>query len=181
MKNSKLLLALSLLTFLSSASFAANVTKVSGETFEQVQRNAYWVVSVSCDDGSEKRTVRRNADADAWCPKGGSNLLCSDDKSVAAKNACSPQYKSELIAKAQAGAQEQQARQAEANRQKQAAERANRQAEIALQAKISIAEELVSIEQRRLELVQSELKINRRLVEIEEILKTEGDEEEEDI
>jgi len=181
MAYSKFLLILSLIasTFHSSNAVAANVTTLSEESFEQIGKDAFWIISVSCDDGNGDRRVQRNADTDTWCPKG-DDSLCNEDKATAAKNACSDAYKAQLIAKQEAQ-EKQKADELAAAREKESIEQAIYEAEQALQAKILIEEALTAIEQKRLKLVDQELKIERRLTEIEEILKTEGDEEEEEI
>lgn len=163
---------------ISNTLFAADVTNVSSESFVQYgKENAYWAVSVSCDDGLSDRVVQRKTDSETWCPKD-DDSLCSEDKLVATQNACSPAYQAEVIATAKKKALEsrRRAKAAEAAaKEKENAERVIREAELALQNKISIDEQLVAIEQKRLELSQQELEIDRRIVEIDEILKTEED------
>lgn len=178
MKKIRLLSTLLFSTMISANTMSANVSEVSGESFQQSGKDAFWVVSVSCDDNDAERIVRRNADADTWCPKGGEENLCSEDKSIAAKNACSSAYQSQSIALAAEQAEKkrrQTAASEAAAREKEAAERAIQEAELALQAKISLEEALLAIEQERLELSQRELEIDRRIIEINEILSTEDD------
>jgi len=162
-----------------SNAIAANVTNVSEESFQQSGKDAFWVVSVSCDDDQGERTVQRNADADLWCPKGAESSLCNEDKSIAANNACSGDYQAQSAVLAEKAAEQRRQRRAAAAqaavREKEAAEQAIREAELALQAKILLEEELLSIEQKRLEFSQRELEIDRRIVEIDEALSTEDD------
>lgn len=163
-----------------STGFAANVASVSKENFAQYgKEDAYWVVTVSCDDGNE-HVVQRKTDQDSWCPKG-SDSLCSEDKEVAYKNACSEAYTQqtkENQAEAAAKRRAQEAARAAAEEQRiareiAAAEQAAFEAEQNLKNKIAIEEKLLRIEQERLALSQRQLEIERRIVEINDLLKTE--------
>jgi len=157
--------------FIGSQTLAANVVSVSDESFAQYgKEDAYWVMSVTCD-----------TDEDIWCPKGSTDL-CSEDKTVAQKNACGDSYTATLIAiKAQ---QKQQARQRretqnaqrlEAQRQqeleKAAIEQKIREEELKIQNKIALEEQILAIEQERLDLTTRELEIENRLIEIDRLIK----------
>ena len=174
-----LLLIVSTLIFTTAK--AAGVNNISGEQFKQINKNAFWVVNVSCDDSNNDRVVLRNADTDTWCPEGGSTSLCSDDKSLAAKNACSDAYQTEITALAKKEAAQRIKEQEIKQQQRQQAALTAAQEKEALENKIFIEEELLSIEQKRLDLQQKELQINRRISEIEKILETENDDEEDGI
>ena len=167
--------------FIGSQTLAANVVSASDESFAQYgKEDAYWVMSVTCDDNNGERIVQRKTDEDTWCPKGNTNL-CSEDKTIAQKNSCGDSYTATLIAiKAQ---QEQQARQRretqnaqrlEAQRQqeleKAAIEQKIREEELKIQNKIALEEQILAIEQERLDLTTRELEIENRLIEIDRLI-----------
>jgi len=172
------LTALLLLNASLSSAFAADVVNVSKETFAQYgKEDAYWEVIVSCEGSDIQRTVQRKTDKDTWCPKG-NNSLCSEDKSIAYKNACNATYSAELqnaliekrkIEQAQTERREQQARLAA--QQRAAAQKQQNQ--------IALEERLLSLEQQRLSLSKQQLKIENRISEIDEILENEDDDDDE--
>jgi len=158
---------------------AANVTDMSSESFAQYgKEDAYWVISVSCDNDNQKRTIQRKTDSEQWCPKG-NTALCSTDKQVVAKNACGNEYttQNKLLAAEKAKKiaakkrQQQLAAQQREAAEKAAAEAAIQKAEQELKERIVLEERMIEIEQKRLELLQRELEVDRRIVEIDDLIK----------
>jgi len=164
-----------------SGSIAATL---SGESFKQYgAEEAYWVISVSCEDGSAARVIQRKTDGNEWCGKDADGF-CAADKASAADKVCSAEYSGILNERKQAQAAKiakereekarEQARQQAARdaREKAARETAARQraAEASRQSKIKIDEDLLQIEQEKLSLRRQELELQRRAVEIREAL-----------
>ena len=168
--------------FISSQTMAANVVSVSDESFAQYgKEDAYWVMSVTCDDDNGERVVQRKTDEDTWCPKDSSDL-CSEDKAVAQKNACGDAYTTTLIAiktQAKQRRESQNAQRLEAQRQqeleKAAIEQKIRDEELKIQNKIALEEQILAIEQERLALTTRELEIENRLIEIDKLIKNADD------
>jgi len=171
--------SLSIATLVSSSVLAANVSSVSGENFKQIGKDAFWVAEVSCDDNSNA-TILRHADSDSWCPEG-SDSLCNEDKTEAAKSSCSAAYKDQAVALAKVKADKadvaRKAAQERAKRQA-AAQQASFAAEQKIKEKISIQEELITIEEKRLNLTKQEMELDRRISEIQKILEAEDSEDE---
>lgn len=175
-KKIRIVALLSATTLFGTFAIAANVVTVSGESFKQIGKDAFWVASVSCDDESSA-DILRHADSDSWCPEG-SDSLCTEDKTQAANNACSSGYKAQAESLAQEKvAAARKAAQARAQQQAQA-QQANLAAQAKIKEEISIKEELMTIEEKRLNLTKEELELDRRITEINEILETEDEEDE---
>ena len=175
---------------------ASNVANTSKESFAQYgKEDAYWVVTVTCNDNSE-HIVQRKTDQEAWCPKG-NDSTCNEDKTAAFNTVCSEAYaiKSKEIEAAEelkrqeiaAQQQQEQAQQAQAqqaqNRQteeeKAAALQAIRDAEQKIQQQIFIEESIQIVQRQLATLSNREREIQRRIAEIDALI--ESDDEEEDI
>ena len=182
MKKSTLNLILISLTLISQYTSAARVTNVSKESFAQYgKENAYWVVTVTCDDES-KHTVQRKTDQDTWCPKG-NNDSCSDNKNVASENVCSDASlaKTKETKDQTQTAAAQQAR--EAQRVKDAQEKALveqkiREAEQRIQQQIFLEESIASIQKQIQTLDGREQQIQQRLALINEIIRSDQEDNE---
>ncbi len=156
---------------------AANVLSTSEESFAQYgKEDAYWVVTVNCDDNTAY-VVQRKTDGVRWCPKG-NNSLCSNDKSVAAKNSCSEANtavakKAKVIKAKAAPIQQENARLTFEQREaaeKAAVERKIREAEYKLQQRIDNDEKLLLISTELSNLSLREQQIEQRIIEIDELL-----------
>lgn len=176
---------------ISPAALAAKVASVSPETFAQYgKENAFWEISVRCEGIEPERIIQRKTDGDDWCPKGADNL-CGPDKAQAAINACDEEYASTIEQDTRAKEQEQKAQierskaQQDELRRQQAAAKPKPQVkprpsisatisanEAKLRNKISIQEDRIKLDQAKLELRRKELVLERRSIEIEEILET---------
>lgn len=171
-----------------SVLMTANITNaavLSAEEFKQyAPEEAYWVVSVDCEDGSDPRVVQRKTDGNEWCGKDVDGF-CAATKKDAAEKVCSAEYSDALTQRGQAAAESQ--RRAEAQRQAaaeaarkrredEARATASRQqaAEAKRQNQIKIDEQLLQIEQEKLSLRRQELELQRRAVEIRESLEELG-------
>ncbi|GAA6137573.1 hypothetical protein NBRC116583_13200 [Arenicella sp. 4NH20-0111] len=163
---------------MASMSFQVNAITMSGEEFkEYAAEEAYWVVSVDCENGSDPRVIQRKTDGNQWCAKE-LDGYCFDSKDDASKEVCGEKYSSaaeELNAQAKDKAKrEQEARDNERKRredaERAAAER-KRAADEKRQNQISIDEQLLKIEQEKLSLRRQELELQRRAVEIRDALK----------
>ena len=162
----KLSLLLLMLTgvLLSNASYAV---RMSTEEFKEYAReDAYWVVSVDCEDGSESRTIQKKTDGDQWCSKD-IDGYCYDTKVVAADRVCGNSFALALIQK-----QENQAAQEKLEQQKQEEQqKRDQEEEQARQRQLAIEAELLEIEQEKLGLRRQELELQKRAVEIRDQLK----------
>ncbi len=165
-------------TALMVTSQALGVTLSSEEFTEYASEEAYWVVSVNCDDGSDPRIIQRKTDGNQWCGKEVEGY-CFNAKAETAEKVCSADY-SDSLATAKRAEQERE-RQEQANRQAEQ-ERRQAQAQAALaqqqaaeaerQKQIDIDEQLLQIEQEKLSLRRQELELQRRAVEIREALES---------
>ncbi len=155
----------------------ANAAKLSGEQFKEYSaENAYWVVSVDCEDGTPERTIQRKTDGSEWCGKSVEGY-CAPTKPAAADKVCAAEYaavlaeraESELAQKREAEAKAKAERERREREARVAAER-QRAAEAKRQNQIKIDERLLEIEQEKLSLRRQELELQRRAVEIREAL-----------
>ena len=182
MKKLTTYLTFSFCVLIGSQTLAANVVSVSDESFAQYgKEDAYWVMSVTCDDDNGERIIQRKTDEDTWCPKDSTDL-CSEDKATAQQNACGDAYTASLVAikaQAQQQRQSQNAQRLEAQRQqeleKAAIEQKIREEELKIQNKIALEEQVLAIEQERLALTTRELEIENRLIEIDKLIKNADD------
>lgn len=163
---------------IATLSFQASAVTMSGEEFkEYAAEEAFWVVSVDCENGSEPRVIQRKTDGNQWCAKE-LDGYCYDTKAETGKEVCGEKYNSEfdqinqqVKEKAQ---KEQAARDAERKRREAAAREATerkRAEDAKRQNQISIDEQLLKIEQEKLSLRRQELDLQRRAVEIRDALK----------
>ncbi len=162
-------------------SSASNAAVLSAEEFKQyAPEEAYWVVSVDCQDGTEPRVIQRKTDGTQWCGKEVEGF-CFTERSKAAENVCASEYTATVNEKAEAQAEQQRVAQAQRQAQEKAARdqreaqarasAARKQAEEAKrQSQIRIDEQLLQIEQEKLSLRRQELELQRRAVEIRESL-----------
>lgn len=177
--NTKFKHALSFIFGATAALIASNAHAVtlSGEEFkEYAPEEAYWVVSVNCEDGSDSRVIQRKTDGNKWCGKEVDGY-CFDTKADAADKVCAADYTATLNqikqAEREKERQEQARLQAERERREAAAREAaerEKAAEAKRQAQIQIDEKLLQIEQEKLSLRRQELELQRRAVEIREAL-----------
>lgn len=180
MDNGKSGLGLGLLALLFSTN--SNAVILSNEELQQYgPEEAYWVVTVDCEDDTPTRVIHRKTDGNEWCAKDFDGF-CGDSKDATSKNVCGADYTAQLEAQqleaeaeAERRREEQSRRDAERRREAQAQEQqaqarqaAAQQAEI--QNQISVDEELLRIEQEKLSLRRQELELQKRAVEIREAL-----------
>jgi len=173
-RNCKAIAASLLLLSIMAYQQDAYAVKMSTEEFKEYAREeAYWVVSVDCENGSESRIIQRKTDGDQWCSKD-LDGYCYDTKVEAADKVCGNQFSlaySQVLEsqRAQAQAERQQAEaerlKREQEKQRKAAEEQDRQKQLAVEA------ELLEIEKQKLSLRKEELALQKRAVEIEEQLK----------
>ena len=173
---------------LATGAFVASVSNaatLSAEEFkEYAPEEAYWVVSVNCEDGSDSRVIQRKTDGNKWCGKD-IDGFCFDTKDQAAESVCGTEYgnkldqikQSEAAKQRETSAQKQAAEKAENDRrqaQARAASARQQAAEAKRQNQIKIDEQLLKIEQEKLSLRRQELELQRRAVEIRESLEKLG-------
>ena len=149
--------------------------KMSTEEFKEYAReDAYWVVSVDCENGSEARIIQRKTDGDQWCSKE-LDGYCYDTKVEAADKVCGNQFSlafsqvlesQRLEAQAQRQRAEAERKKIEQEKQRKAEQEKDRQNRLAIEA------ELLEIEQQKLSLRKEELALQKRAVEIEKQLET---------
>lgn len=173
---------------LSSTSAQSQVSSISAEDFAQYGTEAaYWVATVTCTDGSERK-IQRKTDGNLWCGKDVSGY-CRELKNEAADLVCGDSYSVVWQNQNSAAAEEAAQREAEERRRRQQAEQRRAEQRIANQEaqrreqqaaaaaasgpspeQLSIEEELITIEQEKIELRKQELELRRRAVEIQALL-----------
>ena len=175
---SKLGFSLAALLFTSSS---MAVTLSNEELQQYGPEEAYWVVTVDCEDDTPNRVIHRKTDGNEWCAKDFDGF-CGGTKDATSEKVCGADYTAQLEAQqleaeaeAERRREEQAQRDAERRREAQAREQqaqarqaAAQQAEI--QNQISVDEELLRIEQEKLSLRRQELELQKRAVEIREAL-----------
>ena len=167
------------LTLINQPTLAANVASVSEVNFTQYgKEDAYWVVTVTCDNQS-KHIVQQKTDQDRWCPKG-SNDFCSEDKNTAFDNVCSDAYADTNQVKVveQKKTQTTVTPQSREAKEKALVEKRIRDAEQRIQQRIFAEERLASIGEEIRVLDEREQTIQQRLIFINEIIKSEEEEDE---
>ena len=165
--NSYKVSILALLLTAGLATTDALAVKLSTEEFKEYAREeAYWVVSVDCEDGSESRTIQRKTDGDQWCSKD-LDGYCYDTKVVASDKVCGSAFS---VAFTQA-IENQQAEERAAREKREQERKRQQAAESERQNKLAIEAELLEIEQSKLSLRRQELELQKRAVEIRDQLK----------
>ena len=153
---------------------SALAISLSNEEFkEYAPEEAYWVVSVDCEDGSDSRIIQQKTDATQWCSKD-LDGYCDDSKEVVGEKVCGADFYIELRQIQQAEEAEQRAEQAkieEERERQESQERLRESQDRERQRQLSIEAELLDIEQQKLGLRRQELELQKRAVEIRDQLK----------
>jgi len=199
MKKITLYLVLICFALISQHTSATNVANTSKENFAQYgKEDAYWVVTVTCNNQNQ-HTVQRKTDQDTWCPKDKTDS-CNEDKKVTFEYVCSDAY-AETIKQAettkpveitkkintakrvsitdQSKAQAITTQKAAQAQDKALAEQKKREAEQKIQQKIYIEQSIASIQQEIQTLNNREREIQKRLVEIGDIIRSNDDDDDE--
>ena len=147
---------------------------LSNEEFkEYASEEAYWVVSVDCEDGSDSRVIQQKTDTTQWCSRD-LDGYCDDSKEAASEKVCGADFYIELRQIQQTEQAQKRAEQTkleEERERQQSQEKLRESQERERQRQLSIDAELLDIEQQKLSLRRQELELQKRAVEIRDQLK----------